>query len=137
MHRWQGGGAMTIKCPYCGAVYDIEENECGCRARCEACGKRFVIGHVATSGRNHLGVSKRRTSDGLWHNNSSKSRWKGAWHSLWICSIIGLVVFTWVSSESEKGRVVFVSRARNKERISCCVRHYLLGIMRAVLKNDS
>ena len=94
---------MTIKCPYCGAAYSIAENECGCRARCEACGKRFVIGHVATSGRNHLGVSKGITSDGLWHNNSSKSRWKGAWHSLWICSIIGLVVFTWVSSESEKG----------------------------------
>ena len=37
---------MTIKCPYCGAVYDIEENECGCRARCEVCGKCFVIGHV-------------------------------------------------------------------------------------------
>ena len=37
---------MTIKCPYCGAVYDIEENECGCRARCEVCGKCFVIGHA-------------------------------------------------------------------------------------------
>ena len=38
-----------IKCPYCGASYEIEEHEYGHKAACEVCGKSFVIGETSTA----------------------------------------------------------------------------------------
>ena len=35
---------MNIKCPHCGAEYDVAENECSGGAKCKVCGKEFVVG---------------------------------------------------------------------------------------------
>ena len=38
---------MDMKCPYCGAVYEVEQNECGNTVKCEICGMSFVIDYAA------------------------------------------------------------------------------------------
>ena len=37
---------MDIKCPGCGAVYAVEEEEIGRSAKCDVCGKKFTISHL-------------------------------------------------------------------------------------------
>lgn len=34
---------MDMKCPYCGALYEVEQKECGNIVKCEICGMSFVI----------------------------------------------------------------------------------------------
>ena len=36
---------MEIKCPHCGANYEVEKNELGTNADCLECGKTFMVGH--------------------------------------------------------------------------------------------
>ena len=40
---------MDIKCPHCGAVYEVELRELGHRVKCELCGRNFVIGEDHSS----------------------------------------------------------------------------------------
>lgn len=74
---------MTVKCPYCGIAYDIEENKCGCRACCEVCGKWFVIGHAPPL----VNVAS-RTNDRQQHNKKKDSSWNRVGYFIVICFII-------------------------------------------------
>ena len=40
--------SLFIRCPYCGSEYEVGRDEFGRKARCEICGKSFIIGQTAT-----------------------------------------------------------------------------------------
>ncbi len=96
---------MTIKCPYCGAVYDIEENECGCRARCEVCGKCFVIGHAPPSGETLRSSPQKNnlpapvTNDG---KEQKKSSWEGVGVFIVACVMVCRAIFGCDGKKHEK-----------------------------------
>ena len=91
-----GGVSMTIKCPYCGATYDIEEDECGHRVRCEVCGNRFVIGYapplekIQRSSPQKSNSSK-RTTDG--DKGQKKLSWEGVGIFIMACVIVCRSIF--------------------------------------------
>lgn len=82
---------MTIKCPYCGAVYDIEENECGCRVRCEVCGKRFVIGHAPHSGKNLQPGPQKSNLPALTTDDDKEQKKKSSWEGVGVFIVAGVM----------------------------------------------
>lgn len=97
---------MTIKCPYCGAVYDIEENECGCRVRCEVCGKRFVIGHAPSSGKNLQPGPQKSNLPALTTDDDKEQKKKSSWEGVGVfivaCVMVCRAIFGCDGKKSEK-----------------------------------